>query len=120
MFLFGDHLYLTPQATQVYLLFKLQINGLVMVDMNKYYAGIDSTRPDVSWLQPAKSWITDCSCFVCRRRNKERSQAKAEGEPFEDYHGIYPKDNKSLTPHQYFLLPPKIWAFIFKTRTWGT
>ncbi|KFY59939.1 hypothetical protein V496_05480 [Pseudogymnoascus sp. VKM F-4515 (FW-2607)] len=95
-----------------------KINGLVMVDMNKYYAGIDSTRPDVSWLQPAKSWITDCSCFVCRRRNKERSQAKAEGEPFEDYHGIYPKDNKTLTPHQYFLLPPKIWAFIFKTRTW--
>ncbi|KAG9228393.1 P-loop containing nucleoside triphosphate hydrolase protein [Amylocarpus encephaloides] len=37
---------------------------------------------------------------------------------FATYHGIIPEIDEPLTPHQYFLLPFKVWAFIFKTRTW--
>ncbi|KAF8846682.1 hypothetical protein BDZ45DRAFT_812136 [Acephala macrosclerotiorum] len=116
--------YLAPHPTQIRLLFQLQIDGLVMVDMEKYYSEIDhdkseeSTKPEVSLLRPEKSWVTDCSCFLCRFRKEERSKTEREPGVFEDYHGIYPEERASLTPHQLFLLPPNIWAFVFKTRTW--
>jgi len=98
-----------------------QVEGLVMVDMKKYYTEIDRknakpTMPVVTHVEPEKAWVTDCSCIVCSRRKEERSTSE---EAFGDYHGIYPEDNDRLTPHQYFLLPEIIWAFVFKTRTWG-
>jgi hypothetical protein len=75
-----------------------------MVDMKRYYSEIDhenrkSNMPEVSHLRPEKSWVSDCSCFVWRRRKEERSKTETELEMFEDYHGIYPEDRDSLTAH---------------------
>lgn len=100
---------------------RVQVEGLVMVDMEKYYTEIDRkngtpTIPVVTHLTPEKSWVTDCSCIVCWRRKEESSTTE---EAFGEYHGIYPGDKDTLTPHQLFLLPAIIWAFVFKTRTWG-
>jgi hypothetical protein len=95
-----------------------------MVDMKKYYSDVDSTkgastRPSVSALQPERSWVTDCSCVVCRRRKEEAAQSERSMEIFGDYHRIYPESWKTLKPHKLFLLPHKLWGFVFKTRTWG-
>ena len=96
-----------------------------MVDMKKYYSDIDSkrgmrsTKPDVSWLQPDKTWIADCSCLVCQPRKEENNRVKEGANLFGDYHGIYPEDVDSLTAHQLFLLPHMLWGYVFKTRTWG-
>jgi hypothetical protein len=98
-----------------------------MVDMKKYYNDVDSkldlgytstsTKPIVSWSRPDQNWVTDCSCSVCEQR-KEETQSK-KPEMFERYHGLTPEEEKKLDPHRYFLLPRKLWAFVFKTRTWG-
>ena len=102
-----------------------QIDSLVMVDMKKYYSDVDSktgmppVKPYVSWLQPDKTWIADCSCFVCQRRKEENTRAKEGADMFGGYHGIYPEDIESLTPHQLFLLPHRLCGYVFKTRTWG-
>jgi hypothetical protein len=91
-----------------------------MVDMKKYYSDIDfSRRPIVTANAPDKSWVTDCACVVCRRRKEEAAQSEWKTEIFGDYHRIYPESYKSLKAHKYFLLPHKLWAFVFKTRTWG-
>jgi len=91
-----------------------------MVDMKKYYSDInDSGRPLVSDTAPEKPWVTDCACVVCRRRKEEAAQSEAKPEIFGDYHRIVPETHEFLEAHQYFLLPPRLWAFVFKTRTWG-
>ena len=107
------------------LLFYTQIDGLVMVDIKKYYSDIDSekskrhsTKPEVSYLIPQKAWVTDCFCPVCRKRKEEKLQEQREPEMFTDYHGVFP-ENQTLTSHHFFLLPTKIWGFVFKIRTWG-
>jgi hypothetical protein len=99
-----------------------------MVDMKKYYQDVDSklddeypsksTKPIVSWSRPEQNWVTDCACSVCEQR-KEEAQTKKRPEMFEYYHGLTPEEEKELDPHRYFLLPRKLWAFVFKTRTWG-
>lgn len=107
-------------SIHIRLLLQLQVDGLVMVDMKEFHSQSDYDKPSVSFIAPEKPWVTDCSCFVCRRRKEEQKFKNEEkSDVFEDYHGIYPEDRKSLTPHQLFLLPTKIGAFLFKTRTWG-
>jgi hypothetical protein len=93
-----------------------------MVDMKSYYLDIDSrlqnpTKPHVTFTSREKSWVSDCSCPVCKQRKEQKTLTKKV--PFVDYNGIFPEDEESLTPHQYFLLPQKLWGFVFKTRTWG-
>jgi hypothetical protein len=95
-----------------------------MIDMKKYYSDVDSklkipTRPVVTQFQPVRPWVTDCSCVVCRRRKDESTQLDQTLESFGDYHGIYPENWKGLEPRKLFLLPQKLWGFVFKTRTWG-
>ena len=98
-----------------------------MVDMKSYYSDIDSklaepTKPKVTLLAPEKTWVTECACSVCRERKERNSESARELAIFGNYHGIYPEDmddDEKLSPHQSFLLPPHIWAFVFKTRTWG-
>ncbi|KAH6676509.1 ATPase [Halenospora varia] len=100
------------------------IDGLVMVDMKKYYSDVDSkrgspsTKPNPSWRQPDQAWVTDCLCPICTKRKEEATSAKPSFEIFAKYHGIIPERHKTLDAHQFFLLPDKLWAFIFKTRTW--
>jgi hypothetical protein len=101
-----------------------------MVDMKKYFNDVDSkldslpygnksTKPLVSWFRPDQNWVTDCPCSVCEQR-KEVAKRKKKTYIFGEYHGITPEEKKELDPHRYFLLPRKLWAFVFKTRTWGT
>lgn len=92
--------------------------------MKKYYSDVDTmnykkTRPDVSFSRPEKPWITDCLCVVCCRRKEEDAASKSTSDAFSDYHGISPDLTAELTAHMAFLLPQKVWGFVFKTRTWG-
>ncbi|KAE9365610.1 P-loop containing nucleoside triphosphate hydrolase protein [Stipitochalara longipes BDJ] len=99
-----------------------QIQGLVMVDMKKYYSDVDSkkdnpTKPTIPAHRSEKTWLTDCTCVICRKRKEEASRAKRSLELFADFYRIFPEHTK-LKPHKFFLLPHKLWAFVFKTRTW--
>ena len=96
-----------------------------MVDMKKYYNDVDSkldtvepTKPYVTWSRPEQNWVTDCACIVCEQR-KEDGKSKKTREMFDNYHGLTPEEEGDLDPHRYFLLPKVLWAFVFKTRTWG-
>jgi hypothetical protein len=107
-----------------YSLFDLQIDGLVMVDIKGYYLDVDSeldnqTKPFVTQLPLERSWISDCSCNVCMQKKEQNAQQEKQLVAFEHYHGIYPEHLDNLTPHQYLLLPPKLWGFVFKRRSWG-
>jgi hypothetical protein len=94
-----------------------------MVDMKKYYSDIDSkklspTKPTIPSLRSEKTWVTDCTCVVCRRRKEEEARSTRSMEIFADFYRIFP-EHAELRPHKLFLLPHKLWAFVFKTRTWG-
>jgi hypothetical protein len=94
-----------------------------MVDMKKYYSDIDSkkenpSKPTIPALRSEKTWVTDCTCVVCRKRKEDVSRSKPTLQLFADFYRLFPEHAK-LEPHKLFLLPHKLWAFVFKTRTWG-
>lgn len=96
----------------------MQVDGLVMTDMDAYYAENPISRPTLMGHSADKrTWISDCTCSVCSHRrdnNMEKSSA-----PFESIYAIYPKNDQILKDLQAFLLPNKIWAYAFRTRSWG-
>ena len=114
-----------------------QVEGLVMVDMKEYYnrstkelaglAGHNLSTHGEQGIRPLQfmrltddntSWVSDCICSVCRSR-KQNDEAKG-GKSFAEYNKIYPQDESDgLSDEMYFLLPAKIRAYVFKTRTWG-
>jgi hypothetical protein len=114
-----------------------QVEGLVMVDMKEYYnrstkelARVASHNLSLHRDQGIKpfqfmrltdditSWISDCICSVCRSR-KQNDEVKG-GKSFAEYNEIFPQDESNgLSDEMYFLLPAKIRAYVFKTRTWG-
>ena len=89
-----------------------------MVDCKSLYAGVPDERPNL--VDPgldSRTWVTDCTCNTCHKRRQNHEQkAKAI---WADYDLIQVADLDKLTEHMQFLLPPVIWAFVFKTRSWG-
>jgi hypothetical protein len=117
---------------------KLQVESLVMVDMKEYYnrstkelaglAGHNLSTHGEQGIRPLHfmrltddntSWVSDCICSVCRSR-KQNDEAKGGKSLFAEYDKIFPQDRPNgLSNEMYFLLPAKIQAYVFKTRTWG-
>jgi hypothetical protein len=91
-----------------------------MVDMDAYYADDADNVPDL--MDPTtdvRAWISDCTCSVCSSRRDVVADKRIT--LFSDYE-IYFKNKPEfkLQDHQYLLLPRSIWAYVFRTRTWGT
>jgi len=95
------------------------IDGLVMVDMDAYYEAFPGKRPGImSSTSDARTWVSDCMCPVCNQKREEDKQVK-QTTLFEDFEGLPPKTLDELNDDQYLVLPSKIHAYVFRTRTWG-
>jgi hypothetical protein len=95
----------------------LEIDGLIMVDSNKYYTEFPSDKPILMDVSDCRKWISDCTCTVCKE-HKGREAKKLQS-PFESYNHITLERWHDLKLHQYLLCPKDIRAFVFRTRNWG-
>jgi hypothetical protein len=98
-----------------------------MVDLKSYYASLKAdpkdsrndpnTRPIMMDRSDLRNWTSDCACPICIKKTEH---LKLDSK-FTDinYNGITNIHTKRLTDHHYFLCPKEIYAFIFKTRSWG-
>jgi hypothetical protein len=91
-----------------------------MVDMDAFYTQYANEIPHLTnSMVDVRTWISDCTCSVCSSRRDVVTDKRIT--LFED-HEIHFKDQPEfmLQDHQYVLLPTDIWAYVFRTRTWGT
>lgn len=101
---------------------------MVMVDLNSFYSETrrkTAKGPPRSPFEPPipnlmdksdhRDFASDCPCHICSKNENEKVQKTAI---FDRYDFITPKDQPTLTNHQYFLCAKQIHAFVFKTRTW--
>jgi len=63
-----------------------------------------------------RDFASDCRCHTC---NDNKNEMEQKTPIFDHYDRITRKDSPALTNRQYLLCPKKVWAFVFKTRTWG-
>lgn len=61
--------------------------------------------------------VSECLCHVCLKCKQRGIRPKTSR--YSSYDNLYSGTTKSLTDHQYFLCPPSVWAYIFKSRAWG-
>ncbi|KAF2258988.1 P-loop containing nucleoside triphosphate hydrolase protein [Lojkania enalia] len=95
-----------------------EVDGLVMVDMDAYYEAFPQSRPmHMDSTVDTRTWISDCTCSVCNQRQDAKLN-NPETVLFEDYQDLAPKVRDDLEEDQYLLLPGRIYAFVFGTRTW--
>jgi hypothetical protein len=106
---------------------------MVMVDMNSFYS--DTRRniakevnrplphsplghqiPNLMDKSDHRDFVSDCPCHICSESKNEKLQKTAI---FDRYDNITPKNQPTLTNHQCFLCAKQVYAFVFKTRTWG-
>jgi hypothetical protein len=92
-----------------------------MVDMNAFYEQNPHRRPEhMDEKSDIRGWISDCTCPVCSGRREAKSDQAIS--MFADY-TILPKVDKQwdygLEDHRALLLPGQVWAYVFRTRSWG-
>ena len=89
-----------------------------MVDSQEYYAENPQNRPVLGEIgdTPAYS-VSECLCHVCLKTKQRGIRPKISR--YSNYDDLYPETTKALTNHQYFLCPPSVYAYIFKSRAWG-
>ena len=90
-----------------------------MVDIQVYYAERDpANRPLLGDTYDTPAYgVSECLCHVCLK-SKQRG-VRPKSSRYSSYDDLYPEKTKSLTDHQYFLCPPSVPAYIFKSRAWG-
>ncbi len=89
-----------------------------MVDSEVYYEGFEKERPFLGEIGDTLPYsVSECLCRVCLK-TKQRG-VRPRSSRYSDYDDLYPETTKSLTNHQYFLCPPSVYAYIFKSRAWG-
>jgi hypothetical protein len=87
--------------------------------MKTYYAQPGKVPPTfMDTTKDMASWVSDCTCHVCNNRRKA-SEVTTNKLAFAKFHEIFPEDVDELDDETYYLLPPTIYAYVFKTRTWG-
>ena len=96
-----------------------QFKGLTMLDTEVYYAEEKpNRRPLLGKIDDTSAYgVSECLCHVCLRSKKSGVRRKISR--YSSYDDIYMEVTKSLTDHQYFLCPPSVYAYVFKTREWG-
>lgn len=96
---------------------KKHFKGLTMVDSEVYYADAPTHIPLLGDVDdtPAHA-VSECLCHVCLKSKQRGVRPKTSR--YSSYDNLYPETTKSLTDHQYFLCPPSVWAYIFKSRAW--
>jgi hypothetical protein len=91
-----------------------------MIDVDAYYEENRYMIPELmDTKSDSRSWVSDCTCPVCSGRRED--QADNSTAIFGDY-TIYtdrPGFDIELSDMQYLLLPGHVWAYVFRTRTWG-
>lgn len=93
-----------------------QVEGLVMVDPQMYYADYQGDKPSLMGEHDLRNWTSDCACSVCKADNNNRANDMVNIK-FGGYSAIgldYP-----IKPHQFLLFPHSVKAFVFATRSWG-
>lgn len=90
-----------------------------MVDSEVYYEEVSpSLRPQLGGVDDTLAYgVSECRCNVCLTSKQRGVRPKTSR--YSSYDELYPETTKSLTDHQYFLCPPSVWAYIFKSRDWG-
>jgi hypothetical protein len=116
-FLVPDHFLAKLSHLVIALTRAVQVEGLVMTDMQQYYAADFPSKPLFLDGSDLRRWATDCICAVCKQRsiNLETGARSV----FEDYTLITRIGSPELSEHEYLLCPFEVPAFVFKTRTWG-
>ena len=62
--------------------------------------------------------FVDGTCAFCKEHSGE-GQSQGLAPLFNDYNCIAPEEVEELENHMYLLCPPRVKAFVFKTRMWG-
>ena len=90
-----------------------------MIDSEIAYQQTNSpSRPDLGEIDDvSESGVSECICHVCLK-SKERG-VRRKVSRFSSYDEIVPETTKFLTDHQYFLCSPWVYAYVFKSRSWG-
>jgi hypothetical protein len=108
---------------------------MVMVDLNSFYSetrrkiedmkktstsfrsysSLEGKIPQLMDKSDHRDFVSDCPCHICNENKNEKAQKTGI---FDGYDNIT-KKRPTLTDHQYFLCAKQIYAFVFKTRTWG-
>ncbi|KAL1605010.1 hypothetical protein SLS60_004553 [Paraconiothyrium brasiliense] len=95
-----------------------EVDGLVMVDMDAYLEAFPGRRCVIMASSSDKrTWVSDCTCSVCAHNRDMAADKKTT--VFEDYDSLPPKTRDELDAEQYLLLPSHVYAYVFRTRTWG-
>lgn len=90
-----------------------------MVDSEVYYAEEGSGRKPLldKVGDTTESDVSECLCHVCSKSKQRGVRPKTSR--YSSYDEFYPETTESLTDHQYFLCPPAVYAYVFKSRDWG-
>jgi hypothetical protein len=80
------------------------------------YSPLEEKIPKLMDNSDHRDFVSDCPCHICNENKNEKAQKTVV---FDNYDKITPKNRSTLTDHQYFLCAKQIYAFVFKTRTWG-
>ncbi|KAF5500539.1 Lon protease [Colletotrichum siamense] len=90
------------------------MDSLVMVDLKTVYDDEIDEVPVQLAQQDLRSWVSDCTCDVCRRRKQDESQLKRDAPQFVSFGN----KTKDFTAHELLLMPKFVTAYVFRTRTW--
>ena len=90
-----------------------------MVDTELYYQREGSEeRLSLGELDDSlESGVSECLCDVCSKSKNRGIRPKTSR--FSNYDDLYPEETKTLTNHQYFICDLSVYAYVFKTRSWG-
>ncbi|KAI8293756.1 ATPase family AAA domain-containing protein 3-B [Colletotrichum sp. SAR 10_98] len=94
----------------------IEIDGLVMIDVNSFQHMYPEEVPTPMDEEDLRDWASECTCGVCVRKKQEGSKKKRDP-PLFILFGSSDKDD-DITDHELLLLPSKVVAWVFRTRTW--
>ena len=90
-----------------------------MVDTEVFYGEEDYGKKPIlgNISDDSVRGISECFCRVCLKSKKRG--VRPETSKYSKYDDIWFDTKGPLTDHQYFLCPPNVFAYVFKSRTWG-
>ncbi|KAI8165072.1 ATPase family AAA domain-containing protein 3-B [Colletotrichum sp. SAR 10_70] len=94
----------------------IEIDGLVMIDVNSFQHMYPEEVPTPMDEEDLRDWASECTCGVCVRKKQQGSKKKRDPPLFISF-GSSDKDD-DITDHELLLLPSKVVAWVFRTRTW--
>ncbi|KAF4921572.1 ATPase family AAA domain-containing protein 3B [Colletotrichum viniferum] len=92
-----------------------QIDGLTMVDIDAYHLAHPQNQPIMMGDEDIRHWTSKCICDICQRQQEDGLQSRRVP-LFIDFGGA--EKTGELSDHELLLLPSRVMAYIFRTRTW--